>query len=206
MGAAERRQRRTHPPHVGRPGLAVRRHRWSRSVSARRVLRIRPCRRPLTGARTTRRDGVVRKDGRRRGSASPAFVQEPTSSPPSRRRGHQPWDENFRRQALRATSPHHRSRGLPGSSRPWSDGLKLTLTGASQDLARPVASGSGVVRQLWRVQAISRRRPSSAASRSTRLRLRSAHRPDTRSSPRLRTARCSGSGPTLAHTDIPRRT
>ncbi len=55
----------------------------------------------------------------------------------SSRLGHQPWDENFRRQALRATSPHHRSRGLPGSSRPWSDGLKLTLTGASQDLERP---------------------------------------------------------------------
>jgi hypothetical protein len=56
------------------------------------------------------------------------------------------------------------------------------------------------------VQAISRRRPSSAASRATRSRLRSAHRPETRSSRRLRTARCSTSGPTLAHTDTPRRT
>lgn len=59
---------------------------------------------------------------------------------------------------------------------------------------------------IWRVQAISSRRPSSAASRATRSRLRSAHRPETRSSRRLRTARCSTSGPTLAHTDTPRRT
>jgi hypothetical protein len=56
------------------------------------------------------------------------------------------------------------------------------------------------------VQVTSRRRPSSAASRATRSRLRSAHRPETRSSRRLRTARCSASGPTLAHTDTPRRT
>jgi hypothetical protein len=56
------------------------------------------------------------------------------------------------------------------------------------------------------VQVTSRRRPSSAASRATRSRLRSAHRPETRSSRRLRTARCSVSGPTLAHTDTPPRT
>src|SRR5438093_7822868 len=56
------------------------------------------------------------------------------------------------------------------------------------------------------VQVTSRRRPSSAASRATRSRLRSAHRPETRSSLRLRTARCSASGPTLAQTDTPRRT
>ena len=45
-------------------------------------------------------------------------------------------------------------------------------------------------------QAISRRRPSSAASRSRRSRLRSAQRPDARSSRRVRTALCSASGPT----------
>ncbi len=56
------------------------------------------------------------------------------------------------------------------------------------------------------VQATSRRRPSSAASRSARSRLRSAHRPDARSARSARTARCSTCGPTLAHTDIPRRT
>ena len=37
------------------------------------------------------------------------------------------------------------------------------------------------------VQVMSRRRPSSAASRATRPRLRSAHRPETRSARRLRT-------------------
>ena len=46
-------------------------------------------------------------------------------------------------------------------------------------------------------QATRRRRPSSAASRPTRSRLRSAHRPEARSSRRLRTARCSACGPTL---------
>ena len=46
------------------------------------------------------------------------------------------------------------------------------------------------------VQAISRRAPSSAASRSRRSRLRSAHRPEARSSRRLCTALCSASGPT----------
>jgi len=61
-------------------------------------------------------------------------------------------------------------------------------------------------RQLLRDQAISRRLSSSAASRSRRSRLRSAHRPDARSSRRLHTARCSASGPTLAQIDIPRRT
>jgi hypothetical protein len=60
--------------------------------------------------------------------------------------------------------------------------------------------------QMWPVQAISRRAPSSAASRSTRSRLRSAHRPEVRSSRRLCTALCSASGPTLAQTDTPRRT
>jgi hypothetical protein len=55
-------------------------------------------------------------------------------------------------------------------------------------------------------QAVSRRRPSSAASRSARSRLRSAHRPSARSARRLCTARRSASGPTLAHTDTPRRT
>jgi hypothetical protein len=55
-------------------------------------------------------------------------------------------------------------------------------------------------------QAISRRRPKSAASRSTRSRLRPAHRPDARSARRLCTARCSASGPTLAQIDMPRRT
>ena len=60
--------------------------------------------------------------------------------------------------------------------------------------------------QMWRVQAISRRRPSSAASRSAMSRLRSAHRPDARSLRRLCTARCSACGPTLAQADIPRRT
>jgi hypothetical protein len=42
-------------------------------------------------------------------------------------------------------------------------------------------------------QATSRRRPSSAASRPARSRLRSAHRPDARSVRRLCTARCSAS-------------
>lgn len=56
------------------------------------------------------------------------------------------------------------------------------------------------------VQATSRRRPSSAASRATRSRLRSAHRPEERSSRSLFTARCSASGPTLVHTDTARRT
>lgn len=56
------------------------------------------------------------------------------------------------------------------------------------------------------IQDISRRRPRSAASRSARSLLRSAHRPESRSSLRLRTARRSASGPTLVHTDIARRT
>ena len=60
--------------------------------------------------------------------------------------------------------------------------------------------------RLSGVQATSSRRPSSAASKATRPRLRSPHRPETRSARRLRTARCSASGPTLAHTDTPRRT
>jgi hypothetical protein len=53
---------------------------------------------------------------------------------------------------------------------------------------------------------MSRRRPSSAASRSTSSQLRSAHRPEARSVRRLCTTRCSASGPTLAQTDTPRRT
>ena len=57
-----------------------------------------------------------------------------------------------------------------------------------------------------RVQATSRRRPSSAASRSMRSRLRSVHRPEARSSRRRCTARCPACGPTLVHTDIARRT
>src|SRR5262245_10365707 len=52
-------------------------------------------------------------------------------------------------------------------------------------------------------QAISRRRPSSAASSSRSSRLRSAHTPDARSSRSLRTALRSASSPTLPHTDIP---
>jgi hypothetical protein len=71
--------------------------------------------------------------------------------------------------------------------------------------ACPAGAGSNLP-SLRRVQATSRRRPSSAASRAARSRLRSAHRPETRSSRRRRTARCSTSGPTLAHTDTPRRT
>ncbi len=72
--------------------------------------------------------------------------------------------------------------------------------------ACPTGAGSNLYPVCGGVQVTSRRRPSSAASRATRSRLRSAHRPETRSSRRLRTARCSGSGPTLAHTDTPRRT
>lgn len=55
-------------------------------------------------------------------------------------------------------------------------------------------------------QATSRRRPSSAALRPASSRLRSAHRPESRSSRRLRTARCSASGPTRVHTEHARRT
>jgi len=55
-------------------------------------------------------------------------------------------------------------------------------------------------------QATSRRRPSSAASRPASSRLRLAHRPESRSSRRLRTARCSASGPTRVHTEHARRT
>jgi hypothetical protein len=82
--------------------------------------------------------------------------------------------------------------------------LKLiVLTDARS--ACPAGVGSNL--PVWcGVQATSRRRPSSAASRPTKSRLRCAHRPETRSSRRLRTARCSTSGPTLAHTDTPRRT
>src|ERR1022692_4595163 len=86
-----------------------------------------------------------------------------------------------------------------------SDGLKLTVDRCEPGPRTPRGFGQRSGTPLWRVQAISRRRPSSAASRATRSRLRSAHRPDARSSPRLRTALCSASGPTLAHTDIPRR-
>jgi len=69
---------------------------------------------------------------------------------------------------------------------------------------RPARAAIGV--QWWQVQATSRRRPSSAASRSTRSRLRSVHRPDARSSRSVCTARRSASGPTLVQTDTPRRT
>lgn len=67
------------------------------------------------------------------------------------------------------------------------------------------AAGSGVARPASN-QEMSRRRPRPAASRWTRSLLRSAHRPESRSSLRLRTARCSASGPTLVHTDDARRT
>lgn len=54
--------------------------------------------------------------------------------------------------------------------------------------------------------AMSRRRPSSAVSRARSSRLRSAHRPLSRSARRLLTARCSASGPTWVHTELARRT
>jgi hypothetical protein len=96
------------------------------------------------------------------------------------------------------------SRIVPSS--PWSDGLKLTVARCEPGPGTPRGFGQRSGTQLWRVQAISKRAPSSATSRSTTSRLRSAHRPDARSSRRLCTALCSASGPTLAHTDIPRRT
>jgi hypothetical protein len=96
--------------------------------------------------------------------------------------------------------PHKHTRPMT----PWSEGLKPTVCRFEVGLPSrwrqqtcPVCGG---------VQATSRRRPSSAASRATRSRLRPAHRPEARLSRRLRTARCSTSGPTLAHTDTPRRT
>jgi hypothetical protein len=201
-----------------------------------------PCRRPLTGVRTKRRNGVVRQDGRWRGSASPALFKRPPRDPrapaAATSRGtripqagaaiHQssssePWAAGVKSSFLdaekarrfgntngyfQARSPSLSAGARTGtaSSRPWSDGLKLTVDRCEPGPRTPRGFGQRSGTQLWRVQAISRRRPSSAASRSTRSRLRSAHRPDARSSPRLRTARCSGSGPTLAQTDIPRRT
>jgi len=91
-------------------------------------------------------------------------------------------------------------------SRMYLEGWRWSRSPVQGPSAHAMTSCERSRTHIWRVQAISKRRPSSAASRSTRSRLRSAHRPETRSSRRLRTARCSTSGPTLAHTDTPRRT
>ena len=85
-------------------------------------------------------------------------------------------------------------------------GLALGLRGTSARRELCASSTPTLYPVCGGVQVRSRRRPSSAASRATSSRLRSAHRPEARSSRRLRNARCSASGPTLAHTDTPRRT
>lgn len=65
------------------------------------------------------------------------------------------------------------------------DGRSMTPRQRSGHSASPRPRGDGV-------QAMSRRRPRSAASSSARSLLRSSHRPDPRSAPRLRTAREDG--------------
>lgn len=95
------------------------------------------------------------------------------------------------------------------SARPglWKPGLAWPGGTSWPDLLRFVASAlAWLGPEMRRVQAIRRRAPSSAASRSTRSRLRSAHRPEARSLRRLCTALRSASGPTVAQTDMPRRT
>ena len=57
--------------------------------------------------------------------------------------------------------------------------------------------GRRLFRRRDAVHVMSRRRPRSAASRPVRSLFRSSHLPESRSSPRRRTARCSASGPTL---------